>query len=244
MKWRAKFKNPISKKAIFWRMDKLRKASGGVFIDKEKFLGKLVKGKKVMDWGIVSDRCGEGYEKRPRWLHGHISRNARYCLGVDIKKKELAELKNAGYNVRVADITKPGLDFGDHNYDIIIASEIIEHLSRLENFFKTARKSLSKRGRLVITTPNPHWIVHAVTLFLTNFVSPNVDHTVWFCPSTITETVERNGFHLYQYYGILKNKQPYGGIKKLAMGINNLLGRILGSYSFAPNYLYILKKTA
>jgi 2-polyprenyl-3-methyl-5-hydroxy-6-metoxy-1,4-benzoquinol methylase len=47
-----------------------------------------------------------------------------------------------------------GVPFADASFDIILASEVIEHLSRAEVFLADARRVLRPGGVLLLTTPN------------------------------------------------------------------------------------------
>ena len=47
-----------------------------------------------------------------------------------------------------------GLPFRDETFDVILASEVIEHLAQPEVFLAEARRVLSTSGVLLLTTPN------------------------------------------------------------------------------------------
>jgi 2-polyprenyl-3-methyl-5-hydroxy-6-metoxy-1,4-benzoquinol methylase len=59
-----------------------------------------------------------------------------------------------------------GLPFGDGAFDVILASEVIEHLSKAELFLSEARRVLAPGGVLLLTTPNL-WDVRRVGTLIT-----------------------------------------------------------------------------
>jgi 2-polyprenyl-3-methyl-5-hydroxy-6-metoxy-1,4-benzoquinol methylase len=44
-------------------------------------------------------------------------------------------------------------DFGDQQYDTVVLTEILEHITQPENFIAAAAKLLPKNGRVVVTVP-------------------------------------------------------------------------------------------
>jgi len=55
-------------------------------------------------------------------------------------------------NLRVADATN--LPFANNSFDIILATEVIEHITHLDRFVTGAARVLKPGGRLLITFPN------------------------------------------------------------------------------------------
>lgn len=73
------------------------------------------------------------------------------------------------------------LSLEDVAFDLVVFSEIIEHLTfNPVQFWKVIYKVLKPKGRIVITTPNfyflPHLLKNLMRILIGNGVTPTVDH--------------------------------------------------------------------
>lgn len=135
------------------------------------------------------------------WLHKHIVEVARSCLGADVDAGGVAEMQARGYNAVVADITNEAdlRSLADRGpFDIVVAGEVIEHLSCPRAVFDAAAAVLPAGGQLLLTSPNPYapWRARAG---LTGRVWENVDHVTYLFPSGVAELASRSGFTLVEF---------------------------------------------
>ena len=105
---------------------------------------KSLKNPKILDLG-----CGEGqfYD-----ILKEYKTDFEY-VGVDISKKQIAKARKKGIYAVVCDISKK-IPFRNNTFDVIIATEIIEHLFDTTSFLKKCNSVLKKEGLLILTTPN------------------------------------------------------------------------------------------
>ena len=97
-------------------------------------------------------------------------------------------------------------DFGK-KFDVIIAGDVIEHVSNQGLFLDNIYCHLNNHGTLILTTPNAKWP--------TVFLKPNPTHTLWHDKYTLSYTLDLHGFqikHFQYYYG---NKPYYGYMKRI-----------------------------
>jgi len=134
------------------------------------------------------------------WLHQHLCKVSKSCLGVDILEEDIEYLKKMGFNAVCLDITHDTLD---QQFDLIICGEVLEHLETPGYLFKNARKMLKPEGKLIISVPNP-WYAGVVinSIFKGFYYLDNVDHIAWFDPCTICELGHKNGLFLKCFHGI------------------------------------------
>ncbi len=73
--------------------------------------------------------------------------------GIDITEKAIKIARTRGIKARQCNV-KLGIDFDDQFFDIVIASEIIEHLYDTDYFLEEIKRVLKRGGYLFLTTPN------------------------------------------------------------------------------------------
>jgi 2-polyprenyl-3-methyl-5-hydroxy-6-metoxy-1,4-benzoquinol methylase len=141
--------------------------------DRFSVIEPYVRGKEVLDIGC----CG-GKLDRPKGLqYEKIRPLAKYILGIDVNRPFLAEMKKKGYNVKFADAEDFDLK---RKFDVIVAGDIIEHIANHGKFLECCRRHLKRGGRLIITTPNPFYIMNTLLITFKKDASVNHDHTSWF----------------------------------------------------------------
>lgn len=87
-------------------------------------------------------------------IHG-LSAVSRGCVALDIEAKWLILLRKKNPAIRgIAANGEKGLPFKDAIFDVVIASEVLEHLNHPEKFFEEVTRVLKDGGILIITTPN------------------------------------------------------------------------------------------
>lgn len=83
------------------------------------------------------------------------------CIGLDNEKKNCELLEKQGIKAILSDCIK--MPFENEYFDLIIASEIIEHINDIDDFFNEIKRILKKEGELVIVVPNDYnWFIYRV----------------------------------------------------------------------------------
>ena len=182
-----------------WRRRALSRARVPTLIsDRIDYLCHMAAGKRVLDVGIVEHTAAA--TRGPQWLHERLCRAAKACLGIDILADELDQLRERGYNVVCADITREPLS---GTFDLIVCGEILEHLDQPGRFFDNIYSMLDENGLAVLTTPNP-WYLNVV---LRNVLggapfSDSADHVAWYDPGTLCELASRHNLLLTRFSGV------------------------------------------
>jgi len=100
---------------------------------------------------VLDIGCGEGFGANI------LANKARRVFGVDYHK-EIIDLANNKYSIKsnlgfqVGDCVNLG--FEEEMFDAICAFDLIEHLSRDDQFLKNIKRILKKNGKFIISTPN------------------------------------------------------------------------------------------
>lgn len=152
----------------------------------------LIKGKSVLDLGCVDHDLKQ---LQGTWLHRELVTHAKDVLGVDYLPEAVQGLKNLGFNVTCQNVEKLNLE---RTFDVIVAGEIIEHLSNPGLFLEGVHRHLKDDGLFILTTPNPFSIAQFFKILKRNKIKVNSDHTAWFDPQTIHALLQKNKFEIKQ----------------------------------------------
>jgi SAM-dependent methyltransferase len=202
-RWSDIATEPNSHEAKRFRLATLAAAHAPPAASRVDYLGGLVRGKRVLDVGSVAHVLET--EAKEEWLHRALAAEAAYCLGIDILPEAVRRLQDAGYNVRLCDVTRE--EIGE-TFDVIVAGELIEHLGNPGALFEAARRILVPGGRLVLTTPSPYyWKRIRNHIGLRRNRCESVDHVTLLFPSGVAEFAERAGLRLARYRGVRVGKR-------------------------------------
>lgn len=167
---------------------------------REKRILELIKNKDVLDIGSL----GQSDEY---CLWNIISDHCRSITGVDLPEasqtaEKLFTLDNIPHQ------KDPRIIYGNmetitlqKKFDVVIAGDIIEHVSNQGLFLDNIYKHLRNSGKLVITTPNSKWP--------TVFCKPNPTHTMWHDLHTLTTILQRHNFKVEFFHFYYGNKKRY-----------------------------------
>ena len=142
-------------------------------------------------------------EEQRMAIHYSIEDSITYQYSYDIDEfmelveEEVAKMSAEGFNVEVANAESFQLE---DEFDIIVAGELIEHLSNPGKFLSNCYDHLSEDGIVIITTPNPRRLQHLYWYLSGNESRINTEHTMWFDNQVFDELVSRHNFRIRQFH--------------------------------------------
>jgi hypothetical protein len=154
------------------------------------------KDKKVLHLGC------RGQSKEPSELHGEISTVATELWGVDIAEMDipnfiLCNLDSSWWYYTIRDRLsirhEKSVDF-----DLIVASEILEHLANAGQFFENCRKF---KCPIVVTVPNAY-CNSRFSIMRKGIEYDNVQHLAYYSYNTLKRLLERYGFNPKKFYWV------------------------------------------
>lgn len=83
--------------------------------------------------------------------------DAAHVVGADVSDVALERARRRGLEV-VPLVPGRALPFEDGAFDLVVSTEVVEHVHDVQRFLSEARRVLRPRGRLALTTP-AHWPV-------------------------------------------------------------------------------------
>ena len=125
-------------------------------------------------------------------------------------------------------------------FDVIVISDVVEHVDDPVQLLNYYFHFLKKKGKMIVTTPNPFSLRQTFNILLCNDISVNEEHTMWLDPRTFLEVLNRtclsleSFYWLYEYYEI----NDLSVVKKILHHIYFLGYKIRKYYS--PNLMFIL----
>ena len=159
--------------------------------------------KSVLHLGCVDSRLVLDRFNRGELMHQKLSNVASELWGIDIDSEGISYLGSKGFDNLIADDICE-LDsievLQKQSFDVIVASEIIEHLEN-PGLFLDSVKSLMvpEKTELIVTIPNAFRIDTLIWLFRgIEYVHP--DHNYWFSYHTATNLLRKNNFEISDIY--------------------------------------------
>lgn len=163
-----------------------------------KILKPLVKNKtlKILDYG-----CGVGT------LDFFLAKMGHSVMGVDISPKAISICKKSAKAIGVNTNTKFKIvNSISGKFDLVICSEVLEHLKNDYSTVQKLSKLLKKNGKIVISVPStnaPLFKIH-----LAKYFDAKVGHLRRYSVNSLSDLIERNNFkilNIYKTEGILRN---------------------------------------
>ncbi len=151
---------------------------------------RLVRGKRVLDCGAAMGIYPTVETDRSILLHDKISRAASYVLGIDSYLPSVTQLRSEGYNVVFGDVEQLQLS---EKFDIVVAGELIEHLSNPGKFLEAALNLMEPQGKLILTTPNVYGITEIIRNLFGEGWTPD-SHVACYSERTLTNLLCSNGY--------------------------------------------------
>ncbi|MEM3373892.1 MAG: class I SAM-dependent methyltransferase [Candidatus Woesearchaeota archaeon] len=135
---------------------------------------------KILDAG-----CGEGH----LILEMYSINKKNIYYGVDVTEVALKSAKKRVPFARIEKMDLTNLKFEDNYFDIIVCSEVLEHIYNYNKVIDELTRVLKKGGFLILTFPNEFlWVLSRLFLFRWPIKVP--DHVNSFSPNQIRKIVK------------------------------------------------------
>lgn len=186
-------------------------------------------GRKILDVG-----CGDG--RRVAWLLKYDFR----VYGTDISKEALKIARENGINTFCGDLTEA--NYPSEFFDIIIFSQVFEHLYEPMKMLEECFRILKHGGLLIIDVPNIDYILHKI--YGKYWVHLDVPrHLFHYSVQTLSNYLQKQGFTIifwkYRYpkffdLASIKRVYKYGGLFLVISSILSSI-KLLLIYPFKRN---------
>jgi SAM-dependent methyltransferase len=151
---------------------------------RRRFLGKHVRpGDRALDLG-----CGDGT------FTALLAQAGAQPVGVEVAESALRRARTTHPEIRFLLTPLDGpLPFDDGSFDLVWASEVIEHVPDTARWLSEVRRVLPPGGRLLLTTPN-HPRLAVLLHGLEHYAEPLSDHLHLYTRRSLRRVLEEFGF--------------------------------------------------
>lgn len=176
----------------------------------------IVPGNKILDIG-----CGEG-----RHTAEVCHFNDVFCVGADMNYKDLLTAKEKlKFNERffpaatsnqalcAADITR--LPFKDKSFDIVICSEVMEHIPEEHEAFAELTRVIKHKGILAVSVPRT-WPEKICWFLSDEYFNATGGHIRIYTKKELIQKIEKTGYRLFKTHYAHSLHSPFWWLKCLA----------------------------
>lgn len=174
--------------------------------------------------------CGDGS------LGELLLRNKNLVYGIESVKTQADIASTKGINTYIADLNYEKLSFESCFFDVVIATEVIEHLLNPDNLLKEAYRILKNDGIFIVTTPNLASLGRRLFLLLGKNpvieVSPKeenaVGHLRYFVKESLSQLLKKHKFLTFKFTSDVINFDKRGMVRSSVLAkIFPVFGRTL-----------------
>lgn len=173
-------------------------------VQRVDFIKRICAGKKVLHLGCTNYPYTKNSIDNGILLHFDLEKIAGELYGFDFDQAGLDVLQAHGAkNLYRADLEKLEDVRLAETFDVIIAGEIIEHLTSPGLFLRGIRRFMNARTELVITTINAYSALRMLIYGLRGRGGENEpvhpDHVAYYSYKTLSLTVERENLQVHEF---------------------------------------------
>jgi 2-polyprenyl-3-methyl-5-hydroxy-6-metoxy-1,4-benzoquinol methylase len=204
--------------------------SGASLPDLCSFLLAEASGKSVLNVGAAGGAAYYLPDRRSLWMHHRLGEVTGELVGVDIDAESIALAARHGIDILEANCETMSLA---RRFDVIIMSDVLEHLDAPGTALQRMVQHLHPHGRLFVTTPNPTYAGVVLRAVLGRGLNVYHDHVASFLPEHIQAMCDRYGFHLraIHFFGHIDRRTSTHRLKSYAaLALGRLSRRLLGSF--------------
>lgn len=173
-------------------------------VQRVEFLTQKCRGKKVLHLGCTNYPFTKEAIETEALLHIELNREAGELFGFDYDPEGIEILKSKGFkNLFQGDLENLAAVSLEEKFDVIIAGEIIEHLSNPGLFLEGIKRFMNGQTELVVTTINAYCGFRFLQYFLRGkggFQEPvHPDHISYYSYSTLKLILARHGLVIKEF---------------------------------------------
>jgi 2-polyprenyl-3-methyl-5-hydroxy-6-metoxy-1,4-benzoquinol methylase len=146
---------------------------------------------------ILDVGCGTGLNA------GHLVRQGHEVVGIDLSPIAIEKFRARGYQGIVCDIEAGPPPFSQESFDLVYASEVIEHCVDTMGFLRSLHGLLKPGGTMLLSTPNSAFWAYRLLGLLGRAPSEyqHPGHVRFFSKRSLASAVSAAGFEIAEISG-------------------------------------------
>lgn len=173
-------------------------------VNRDEWLVDACRKKRVLhigctDYPITTDKITNG-----NLLHARLAAVATKIIGLDIDKQGIETLSkvmpNQVFIIHSAEELQSCEELQDQIFDVIVAADVIEHLSNVGLFLASIQKFLTPGGCLLISTPQSFSIKRMIPMVFSGYEYVHPDHSAYYSVATLSCLLSRYGLNAKEIY--------------------------------------------
>lgn len=141
---------------------------------------------------ILDVGCGTGLNS------SFFARAGHSVTGIDLSPVAIEKYRKKGFEGTVCDVTSDGAPFPDNSFDLVYASEVIEHCADTAAFLGELHRVTKPGGKLLLSTPNsafwPYRILELLGVTASECQHPG--HVRFFSKRSLASAISTAGFEI------------------------------------------------
>jgi len=182
-----------------------------------KYINNNFPNSSILDLWCIWDN--KAYKDWNYSMHRAINKINNNIIWVDINEEWIKYLNNKWYNIKYGNVENFNLE---KKFDLILASNLIEHLTNLDWFLKSIKLHMNTNSELIISTPNAYSFMNFLAILFKGKRNSNEWHVFW----QSIDTME----HLLNIYWL--------EIKKIYFFNSKINGWIINKFTIIINKLF------
>jgi 2-polyprenyl-3-methyl-5-hydroxy-6-metoxy-1,4-benzoquinol methylase len=193
----------------------MRKLPRIKMIRRDEWLIESCRNKKVLHVGCTDSPITAEKVASRELLHFKLAEVADQIIGLDIDREGIAVLSelmpNQTFILHSAEELNVCQPLAGESFDVIVAADVIEHMSNIGLFFAGVQNLLAPNGKLLISTPQAFSIKRMIPMLFMGYEYVHFDHIAYFSVATLSRLLSRYGLnvgniYMFQWYNpTLKN---------------------------------------
>lgn len=211
----------------------------GRIVDRDNKILELCRDRSVLHLGCADSPYYEYRHKTGTLLHEKLSRVASHLTGIDLDVTGVDFLKSIGFsNVHCGNVEELAKIDLPGEYDVIVAGELLEHLSNPGKFFEGLHGIAGDKTVLVVTVPNAQSIKGLLRAMIGKELI-HCDHMCYFSPATMSHICRRYGYVGKEYFYYLS--KPFKRMQRIFFAPISFLVRTIFPF-WADGIIYIAER--
>ncbi|SLN49833.1 class I SAM-dependent methyltransferase [Oceanibacterium hippocampi] len=177
-----------------------RRLERGRAVDRDRFVVQACRARRVLHVGCADHPFTEAKFETGDLLHQKLMAVAADVAGIDRNRAAVDWLGQRGVgNLHVAD-AEAGAELVQaigFRPEVVVAGEILEHLSRPFDFLLAMRDLLSDGAELIVSVPNA-FCIERTLMVLVGIEKTHPEHVAYYSPYTLQELLRRAGLAIVE----------------------------------------------